>query len=294
MQNIQGVSSEKDKRLLSVGNLPDRPVTVIQPTKGWNSVDLRDLWQFRDLLLILTMRDIKVRYKQTILGAGWAVLQPLFTMLVFSLFFGRLAGISSDGIPYPIFAYAGLLPWTFFSNAVTNSGNSLVGNSTLITKVFFPRLIIPMASVGSSLVDFAIAFFLLILLMFYYGIELTINILMLPVIVISTTILAVGIGMWMSALNVKYRDIRYALPFFIQIGLFVTPIIYPASLVPENWRWLLFINPLAGQIEAYRTTFFGGDFNWFSFGISLVITLIILFYSTYTFKKMEKSFADII
>jgi len=274
--------------------LPDKPIVVIEPTKGWIPVNLNDLWHYRDLLYILTTRDIKVRYKQTLLGAAWAIIQPLFTMLIFTLFFGRLAGMPSDNIPYPLFAYAGLLPWTFFSNAVTNSGNSLVGNSNLITKVYFPRMIIPMATVGSGLLDFAIAFGLLVILMIYYGVGFSLSILMLPVLVVLTGLLAIGIGMWMSALNVKYRDIRYALPFIIQLGMFATPIIYPASLVPEKWRWLIALNPLTGQIEAYRSAIFGKPFDWFSLGISALITVAILFYSAIMFKRMEKSFADII
>lgn len=274
--------------------LPENPLVVIEPGKGWIPLNLRDLWQYRDLFYILAMRDIKVRYKQTLLGALWAIIQPLFTMLIFTLFFGRLAGMPSDGIPYPLFAYAGLLPWTFFSNAVTNSGNSLVGNSNLITKIYFPRMIIPMASVASGLLDFLIAFGLLIVLMFYYTVGLSINILMLPVLVILTSLLAIGIGMWMSALNVKFRDVRYALPFLIQLGMFASPIIYPSSLVPEKWRWLLALNPLSGQIEAYRSAFFGKPFDWLALGISAFLTLAILFYAAYTFRRMEKSFADVI
>jgi lipopolysaccharide transport system permease protein len=240
------------------------------------------------------MRDIKVRYKQTLLGAAWAIIQPLFTMLIFTLFFGKLAGMPSDGIPYPIFAYAGLLPWTFFSNAVTNSGNSLVGNSNLITKIYFPRMIIPMASVASGLLDFVIAFGLLVVLMFYYGVGLSINLLILPVLLVLTSLLAIGVGMWMSALNVKYRDVRYALPFLVQLGMFASPIIYPLSLVPEKWRWLMALNPLAGQIEAYRSAFFGKPFDWLSLGVSAVLTFAVLVYSAYNFRRMEKSFADII
>ncbi len=274
--------------------LPEKPIVVIEPSKGWIPVDLRDLWHYRDLFYILTMRDIKVRYKQTLLGAAWAIIQPLFTMLIFTLFFGRLAGMPSDGIPYPIFAYAGLLPWTFFSNAVTNSGNSLVGNSNLITKVYFPRLIIPIASVGSGLVDFAIAFGLLIVLMIYFGVGFSATLIMLPVLVILTSLLAIGIGMWMSALNVKYRDIRHALPFLIQLGMFISPIIYPPTIVPEKWRFLLAFNPLTGIIEGYRSAIFGRSFDWFALGISALITFAILFYSAYMFKRMEKSFADII
>ena len=296
-------SSEKNQTSISQPNakmeevshhLPDKPVVVIEPSKSWVALNLRDLWHYRDLLYILTMRDIKVRYKQTVLGAAWAILQPLLTMLIFSLLFGRLANMPSDGVPYPIFAFAGLLPWTFFSNAVTNSGNSLVGNSNLVTKVYFPRMVIPAASVASGLIDFAVAFGLLILLMIYYSIGLSINILMIPVLILMTSLLAIGIGMWMSALNVKYRDIRYALPFLIQIGMYASPVIYPLSFVPEKWRWLLLLNPLAGQIEGYRAAFFGKPFNWLALGISAIITVAILVYSAYNFRRMEKSFADLI
>ena len=275
-------------------NLPIRPLAIIEPGRAWSPLNLREVWRYRDLLRILTVRDIKVRYKQTVLGAAWAVLQPLLTMLIFSLFFGRLAAMPSDGIPYPLFAYAGLLPWTFFSNAVSNSGNSLVGNSNLITKVYFPRLIIPIASVASGLLDFAIAFVLLIIMMFYYGVSITANIIMLPVLIMMTALLAIGIGGWLSALNVKYRDIRYALPFFVQLGLFVTPIIYPPTLLPERWRWLLTINPLAAQIEGYRSAFFGRPLDWPALAISFGITLVIVIYAGYSFRRMERSFADLI
>jgi len=274
--------------------LADKPLVVIEPSRGWIPVNLRDLWHYRDLFYILMMRDVKVRYKQTVLGAAWAILQPLLTMVIFSILFGKLAGMPSDGFPYPIFAFAGLLPWMFFSNALINSGNSLVGNSNLITKVYFPRMVIPAASVAAGLVDFLVAFGLLIVLLFYYGIGLTANFLMLPVLVVLTSLLAIGLGMWMSALNVKYRDIRYALPFLVQLGLFATPIIYPASRVPEEWRLLLWLNPLAGQIEAYRSTFLGKPFDWTGLGISAVLTLAILIYAAYAFRRMERSFADVI
>jgi lipopolysaccharide transport system permease protein len=247
------------------------------------------------LLYFLTWRDIKVRYKQTLLGASWAIIQPFFTMLLFTLFFGKLAHIPSDGVPYPIFAYAGLLPWTFFSNAVTNSGNSLVGSSNLITKVYFPRMIIPGAAVGAGLVDFAIAFIILIVLMIYYGVALTWSILMLPVLVILLTLLAIGVGMWTSALNVKYRDIRYALPFVIQLWLFASPVIYPASLMPLKWRWVLWLNPLSGIIEGFRSSLLGTNrFDWTALGLSTALTLAVLVYSAYTFRRMEKVFADIV
>jgi len=219
---------------------------------------------------------------------------PLFMMIIFTLFFGRLAGIPSDGIPYPLFAYAGLLPWAFFSNALNSSGNSLVGNSSLITKVYFPLMIIPIAAVGSSLIDFVISFGLLVLLMLYYGVGFSPNILMLPILTLLTALLTIGIGMWISALNVKYRDVRYALPFLIQLWMFATPIIYPSSLIPEKWRWLFRINPLTGLIEGYRSAIFGKPFDLIGLGISIFFIFIVLIYSAYTFRQMERSFADIV
>lgn len=274
---------------------PELPHVKIRPSKGWVALKIRDLWTYRELLYFLTWRDIKVRYKQTALGASWAIIQPLFTMLIFTLFFGKLAKIPSDGIPYPIFAYAGLLPWTFFSNAVTNSGNSLVGSSNLITKVYFPRMIIPGAAVMAGLVDFAIAFAVLVVLMIYYGVALTWSVLALPLLVTLTSLLALGVGMWMSALNVKYRDVRYALPFLIQLWMFASPIIYPASLLPEKWRWVLWLNPLSGIIEGYRASLLGQTaFDWPALAISTVITLAVLIYSAYSFRRMERTFADIV
>ncbi len=272
----------------------ESPHFVIEPSRKWNSLNLGDLWAYRELLYFLTWRDVKVRYKQTMLGALWAVIQPLFTMLVFTLFFGKLAGVPSDDIPYPLFAYAGLLPWTYFSNALTNSGNSLVGSSNLITKVYFPRMIIPGAAVAAGLVDFAVAFILIIGLMIYYGVAITWQIALIPGLVILTSALALGVGMWTSALNVKYRDVRYALPFLIQLWMFATPIIYPSSIIPARWRWALAINPLAGIIEGYRASLFGRPIDWTSLGVSTLITLIILVFSAYVFRNMEKTFADVI
>lgn len=271
--------------------LPEKPIVVLESSHGWVALGWQELWQYRDLLYILAMRDIKVRYKQTVFGAAWAIIQPLFTMLVFTIFFGNNAGLSSEGYPYPVFAYAGLLPWIFFSNAVTSSGNSLVGNSNLITKVYFPRMVIPIAAVGSGLVDFAIAFGMLLILMIYYGIGFSINLLMLPFLVILTSVLAIGVGMWTSALNVKYRDVRYALPFLIQLGLFASGIIAP---IPEKYRFLVYLNPIAGQIEAYRSAFFGKPLDWLPLGISTLITFGILIYSAYNFRRMEENFADVI
>lgn len=258
-------------------------------------VDFRELWAYRELFYFLVWRDLKVRYKQTVLGVAWAIIQPLFTMLIFTLFFGRLAGVPSDDVPYPVFVYAGLLLWTFFANAVTTSGNSLVGNANLLSKVYFPRLFIPSAAVGAGLVDLAIAFVILVGLMIYYSVVVTWGILMLPVLVLLTTLLAVGVGTWLSALNVKYRDIRFALPFLIQIWMFVSPIIYPPSFVPEKWRWLLALNPLTGIIDSFRVSLFSHrEFNWGMLAISTVITLALLAYSAYAFWRMEENFADIV
>lgn len=278
----------------TLAGLPDEPLVVIEPNYGWSALDLRDLWAFRELLYFLTWRDVKVRYKQTELGVAWAIIQPLFTMLIFTLFFGRLAGVPSDNVPYPIFAFTGLLAWTFFSNAITNSGNSLVGSAHLITKVYFPRMIIPGAAVAAGLVDFAIAFVILVLLMIYYGVGITLNVLMFPVMVLLTTLLALGTGMWLSALNVKYRDVRFALPFMVQLWMYLSPVIYPASFLPAKLRSLLLLNPMTGIIEGYRSALFGRPFNWIALAVSTVITLILLIYSSYSFRRMEKSFADIV
>ena len=234
--------------------IPDEPLVTIQPGKSWVVVNLRELWTYRELLFFLIWRDIKVRYKQTVIGAAWALLQPLLLMLIFTFFFARLAGVKSEGAPYPLFAYAGLLPWTFFASAVTNSGNSLIGSTNLITKVYFPRVLIPVAAVAASLVDLGIASILLFVLMIYYGTGLHLQFLLLPVLIVLVTLLASGVGIWLSALNVKYRDIRYALPFLIQIWMFASPVIYP---VPDRWRWLLALNPMTAIIEGFRSALFG-------------------------------------
>lgn len=271
--------------------LPDKPLVVVCAGKSGAGLNLKDFWNYRELLYFLTWRDVKVRYKQTLLGAAWAVLQPLLLMLIFNFFFARMAGITSGTVPYPLFVFAGLLPWTFFANAVANSGNSLVGSTNLITKIYFPRIFIPAAAVAAGLVDFCIAFTLLIALMFYYGVGVHASLLLLPVLIILTTLLALGVGMLMSALNVKYRDIRYALPFMIQVWLFLSPVIYP---VPENWRWLLSLNPMTGIVEGFRAALFGEPLSWLSFGVAAGITLVLLVASAFVFRRMEKSFADVI
>jgi lipopolysaccharide transport system permease protein len=270
----------------------EKPLLVIE--SGGSSLNLLDLWRYRDLLFILTWRDIKVRYKQTALGVLWAIIQPLFLMVVFTLIFGKLAAMPSDGVPYLLFALAGLVPWTFFANSVVTSGNSLVGNSALITKVYFPRMIIPLAAIGAGLVDLTISFVLLVGVMIFYGIGFSLNFLLLPLLLLLLILLTAGIGMWMSAINVKYRDVRHALPFLLQIWLFATPIIYPASLLPENWRWLLMINPLTGIIETYRAVLFDKPPEWKFLGFSVVFILIFFIYSVFSFRKMERGFADIV
>ena len=274
--------------------LPERPLIVIEGGRKWTGFELGALWAYRELFYFLAWRDVKVRYKQTLLGAAWAILQPLTTMIVFTILFGGLAHVPSDGEPYAIFSYAGLLPWNFFSSAIGNSGNSLVGNANLITKVYFPRLVIPGAAVGAALVDFIIASAILFAMMPWYGVPFTAHLLMFPALVLMTTLAAAGVGMWMSALNVKYRDVRYALPFLIQIWMYVTPIIYPLNFIPARWRWLMRLNPLSGVIEGYRDAIFGRAFDWSQLALSAATILAMLAYAAYAFRRMEREFADVI
>jgi lipopolysaccharide transport system permease protein len=271
-----------------------KPVVTIASGRRWMGFELGDLWAHRDLFFFLAWRDVKVRYRQTVLGVAWAVLQPLLTMVIFTLLFSRLAHVPSDGEPYAIFSYAGLLPWNFFSAAVGSSGNSLVGNANLITKVYFPRLVIPGAAVAAALVDFAIAAVILFLMMPWYGVAFRSSLLMFPVLTLLTTMVALGSGMWMSALNVKYRDVRYALPFALQVWMFVTPIIYPLSFVPDRWRWILRLNPLSGAIEGFRAAIFGQPFPWTDIAVSSMVAVAVLIYAAYAFRRMELEFADII
>ena len=270
------------------------PLTVIEPSRRWVPLNLRDLWAYRELLVFLTWRDLKVRYKQTLLGVAWAVLQPLFMMLIFTLFFGRLAGIASEGVPYPLFAYAGLVLWTFFANSVTASSNSLVGNANLITKVYFPRLMMPAGAVVAGIADFALALLVLAGLMIYYGVGLTAAVLMIPVLLFVTVLFALAAGLLLSALNVKYRDIRYALPFIIQLWLFVSSVILPSSAVPARWRWLLALNPMSGLVENFRAALFGRPFDWPGLGLAAALVLAALVFAAYFFRRMEKGFADIV
>ena len=270
-------------------------ITVIEPKAGWVPVDFKEIWNYRELLYFLTKRDIKVRYKQTALGGLWAVIQPAFTMLVFTLFFGRLAKMPSDGLPYPIFVYAALLPWTYFANAVSASGNSLVGSANLITKVYFPRIVVPASAALAGLLDFFIALFVLGALMIYYQFVPGWGILLFPFLVALTFLCAVGVGLWLSALNVQYRDIRYAIPFLIQVWLFVSPVIYPMSLVKGNYQWLLALNPMGGVIHAYRASLLGHQpIDWSLLALSALIIVALFLGGLYYFRRMEKVFADVV
>jgi len=271
-------------------------VTVIRPSRGWVSLNLRDLWEYRELLYFLIWRDLKVRYKQTVLGAAWAILQPFLTMVVFSIFFGKLAKVPSDGIPYPIFAYTALLPWQLFARALSESGNSLVANRRLITKVYFPRLVIPIAAVLAGLVDFGIAFVILVAMMFYYGIFPTVAALTLPLFLLLTLATALAVGLWLSALNVQYRDVRYTIPFLTQLWFFATPIAYSTSLVPERWRVLYGLNPMAGVVEGFRWALLGGEASGTKplVAVSVLVVAVLLVGGLVYFRRMERTFADIV
>ena len=274
--------------------LPDKPVITIEPSRRWAPINLAHLWAHRELLYFLMWRDIKVRYKQTLLGATWAVIQPLATMVIFTYFFGRLARMPAEDIPYPIFFYTGLSLWTFFSAAVISGANSLIGNTNLITKVYFPRLVIPTAAVGALLLDFGIASVLLAGLLIYYSIPATWTYVMLIPIIILVTAFALAVSIWLAALNVKYRDVRYAIAFVMQIWMFVSPIIYPSSLIPDEWRWIMVLNPMTGIIEGYRAALIGKPFDWGALGYSTAVTASLLVYASYNFRRMEKFFAEVI
>jgi lipopolysaccharide transport system permease protein len=271
------------------------PHIRIEPTKGWVALQLRELWRYRELLYFLTWRDIKVRYKQTVLGATWAVIQPFMTMVVFSLFFGRLAQIPSDGIPYPIFSYAALVPWTFFANGLGQSSNSLVGSSNLIKKVYFPRLAIPIATILSGVIDFVLAFLVLLAMMFFYGIFPTVNVVWLPFFLLLALVTSLGAGLWLSAMNVQFRDVRYVVPFLTQLWLFATPIAYPSSIIPEVWRPLYAVNPMVGVVEGFRWALLGVETRPGPMVIVSAIAAVGLLVSgAFYFRRMEKTFADVV
>jgi len=267
----------------------------IAPSRGWVSLKFGELWEYRELLYFLIWRDIKVRYKQTVLGASWAIIQPLFTMVVFSLFFGQLGKMPSDGIPYPIFSFAALVPWTFFANGLNQSSNSLVGSSNLITKVYFPRLIVPLAAVLSGVVDFAVSFAVLLVMMFFFGIVPTLNFLWLPLLLLLAFIASLGIGLWFSALNVEFRDVRYLITFVTQLWLFATPIAYPSSMLPQPWRTLYGLNPMAGVVEGFRWALLGTNTAPGPIiAVSSTVAIIILLTGAFYFRRMERTFADLV
>ena len=270
------------------------PTTVIQPWRGRIPINLGELWAYRELLYFLTWRDIKVRYKQTILGFAWAVLQPFMMMVVFSLFFGNLLKVPSEGIPYPLFNYVAVLPWTLFAQGITRSSESLVANINMVQKVYFPRLVMPLASILAPLVDFAIAFVILIGIMFYFGYPPTLSILWLPVFIILVLITALGVGLWLSVINVKYRDVRYAVPFLTQLWLFASPVVYASSLLPQKFQAIYGLNPMAGVIEGFRWALLGTDPPGSLIAISVAIVLVILISGVFYFRKSEKNFADVI
>ncbi|HKO61346.1 MAG TPA: ABC transporter permease [Pyrinomonadaceae bacterium] len=276
-------------------NYESLPTYSIEPPKGWAAIGLRELWEYRELLYFLTWRDVKVRYKQTALGAAWAVIQPFFMMVVFSLFFGKLAGVPSDGIPYPVFAFCGLLPWQLFAHSLTESSNSLVGNQHLITKVYFPRLVVPIAAVLGGVIDFAIAFVILIVMMLYFGIVPGWAIVTLPLFIVLAITTALSVGLWLSALNVKYRDVRYTINFLVQFWLFATPVAYPSSLIPEQWRWLYGLNPMAGVVEGFRWALLGKtDPPGALLAVSVTVVILLLVGGLYYFRRMEQEFADVV
>jgi lipopolysaccharide transport system permease protein len=271
------------------------PSFRIQSSAGWASLKLRELWDYRELLYFLVWRDIKLRYKQTELGIAWALIQPLFTMVIFSLLFGKLAKMPSDGIPYPIFTFTGLVPWVFFANGLTQSSNSLVGNSNLLTKVYFPRLMVPISAVLSGGLDFALAFIVLIGMLFYYRMPITAALFCLPLFLLLALITALGMGLWFSALNVKYRDVRFVVPFIVQIWMFATPVIYPSTLMPGRWRILYGLNPMVGVIEGFRWMLLSAQTHPSpTIAVSAGIAAAALVWGAFYFKRVEKTFADIV
>ncbi len=290
-----------DLALIDTASVPGHKGTadqhrfVIEPAAGWTALDLREIWRYSELLYFLTWRDIKVRYKQTVIGAAWAILQPFLTMVVFSIIFGSLMNVSSGAVPYPVFSYTALLPWTFFSTAISRAGTSLVLSANLISRVYFPRIIVPLAAVLAALVDFAIAFVILLGMMLFYGIVPGVALLALPFFILLAILTAFGVGFWLSALNVKYRDIAYAIPFLTQFWLFVTPVVYSTSIVPQEWRWLYGLNPMAGVIEGFRWALLGqGKAPSQLIVVSLFTVIVLLATGLVYFHRVEHEFADVV
>jgi lipopolysaccharide transport system permease protein len=269
-------------------------MTVIEAPRGWHMLDWRELWAYRELLWVLVSRDVRVRYKQSVLGGGWAILRPLLAMGIFSVIFGMLAKMPSDGVAYPLFVYAGLLPWNYFAASVGSSANSLVGSSHLVSKVYFPRLIIPLSSIGAPLVDMLVSMSVLVALMVWYGVGASAQLFAVPLLLVGITLAAVGVGTLLSALTVTYRDFTHITPFLIQVWMYVTPVIFPASLVPEHWRWLLYLNPMSGFVEAFRDCFLGRPLNAGAIAGSLLASLVAFAIGIAYFEKAERRFADVI
>ena len=298
MERIDQIESRSAELELNKTATPDEVdliVTHIRPSRGWVALNLRELWEYRDLLYFFVWRDIKVRYKQTILGVSWAIIQPFFTMVIFSIFFGNLAQMPSDDVPYPLFSYAALVPWTFFANALTQASASLVMHAEMVKKVYFPRLLMPMATIFSGVVDFLLAFAVLLLMMVVFGFFPTANVVWLPFLLLLALIASSGVGIWLTALNVQFRDVRYAVPFLTQAWLFLTPIAYPSSLLDQPWRTLYAINPMAGVVEGFRWALLGTDTRpGLMLVVSALVSLIILISGVYYFRRMEKRFADVV
>jgi len=275
-------------------DLPDSFHIHISPPRKWIPLDLRELWNYRELLYSFVERDIKIRYKQTFLGFLWAIIQPLFMMLIFTVFFGRLAKIPSEGVPYPLFVLAALLPWTLFAEGITRSTSSMITNQNIMTKVYFPRLIMPLSGVLSPLVDFTFSLMILVAMMAYYGFVPTLNVIFLPLFILLALATSLGIGLWLSALNVKYRDFQYTIPFMIQLWLFASPVVYPASLVPESYRFLYGLNPMAGVIEGFRWALLGTEIPGAMILVSVGVVALLLVSGAFYFRRMEQYYADVV
>jgi homopolymeric O-antigen transport system permease protein len=295
MQTLRYAEQQRGAAAAAPSPADNLPVIRIESSKGWVSLKLYELWEYRELLYFLVWRDVKVRYKQTVLGAAWAIIQPFFSMLVFSLFFGRLAKVPSDGVPYPIFSYTALVPWMFFSNGLSQASSKLVGSADLLKKVYFPRLAIPIATVLSGVLDFALAFLVLLGMMLYYGVIPTVNILWLPLFLLLALATSLGVGLWLSVMNVQFRDVQYVVPFLTQLWLFATPIAYPSSLLSEPWRTLYALNPMVGVVEGFRWALLGTDTSpGPMIAVSTLISLTLLIGGAFYFRRMEKTFADIV
>ncbi len=292
---IQEQSVRRHKKELNGENRVPLPETIIKPSRGWVSLQLSELWAYRELLYFFVWRDIKVRYKQTVLGASWAIIQPFLTMVVFSLFFGRLAGLSSDGLPYPIWSYAAMVPWQFFTNGISQSSSSLVSSANMIKKIFFPRLVMPVSAVLAGLVDFVLALSVLLIMMLFYGFSFSWRVVWLPLFLFIAMMASLGVGFWLSAMNVQFRDVRYTVPFITQFWMFASPVAYSSSIVPEMWRPFYAINPMVSVVDGFRWALLGTDTPpGLLTVISFVAALLLLLSGAFYFRRMEKTFADVV